>query len=226
VEPEQHIEHIRIEGRWFGEAARECPLGLAVPTCPSFDVADLIWHVGVVHNFWAAVVSGRLGAPDEVDQPSRPHASDLWDFYDLTFERLLLILADADPTAHVWTPTAQRNVRFVDRRVAHETAIHRCDLELTSGHELRPVDSDLAEDGIDEWVNVVLQSRPDRRIDLEVDPTGRGWTLGEGGLPSAVVRGKASDLLLALWRRKPIERLHIEGDRESVIGFLGEAAFF
>jgi hypothetical protein len=73
------------------------------------------------------------------------------------------------------------------------------------------MDAALAEDGIDEWINVILRTRPNHRIDVIVDGTNRSWTLRCGPQPTAVVRGDVSAILLVMWRRCPIELLHVDG---------------
>jgi uncharacterized protein (TIGR03083 family) len=207
----------------FSEAAQRVPRYLPVPGCPGFNVADLLWHVAVVHNFWGAVVAGHLSAPDEVMQPERLPDPELVHFYDRTFERLVSTLSGADPDANVWTPTPQNDVRFVARRVTHETAVHRCDLDIAWHGEPRAVNGLLAEDGIDEWLTVLLQSRPRSRIDFLVEETGRSWSLGDGPTPQAVLHDSASAILLGVWRRIPIDRLRIERNQAIAVEFIEEA---
>jgi uncharacterized protein (TIGR03083 family) len=223
VEPAEHLAQLDREGRRFGDRARETSLDTSVPTCPGFDVGDLIWHLAVVHNFWTAVVERELSAPDQVSQPDRPRSADLVGFFERTCDRLVTTLTNKDPNVAVWTPVPPNDVGFVLRRVAHETTVHRYDLDLASLVTPRPVEALLAEDGIDEWVKVILQSQPDERIDLVIDETGRSWSLGDGPKPTAVVRGTAMMIFLAIWRRVPIQRLRIEGPEGLVVDFIAAA---
>jgi len=223
VDAAEYLQQLGREGRRFAESARETAYDVSVPTCPGFHVGDLIWHLAVVHGFWAAVVSYELRAPDEVQQPNRPPAADLVGFYEDGFKRLVTTLTDKDPSVAVWTPAPPNDVGFVLRRVTHETTVHRFDLDLVALGEPRPVDAVLAEDGIDEWVKVILQSRPEERIDLVVDETGRSWALGDGPEPKAILRGTAMAIFLAVWRRVPIQRLRIEGREAIVVQFIEEA---
>jgi uncharacterized protein (TIGR03083 family) len=223
VDVDALLGHLRREVRWFSEAAHDARIELPVPTCPEFDVADLIWHVTVVHHFWTAVVAGQLHAPDQVVQPERPPDARLSSHYDRTSAQLVATMSAADPAAVVWTPAPPHDVHFALRRVTHETTVHRCDVELAVSGAPRDIDAELAEDGIDEWVTVFLESVPDTRIDLVVEGSDRSWSLGDGTTAEAVVHGTGPALLLALWRRLPIERLRIDGNEALVVDFFEQA---
>ncbi|MDN5717303.1 MAG: maleylpyruvate isomerase N-terminal domain-containing protein, partial [Janibacter sp.] len=42
-----------------------------VPSCPDWDVDDLLWHVGgEVQDFWAWVIAHRPEAPDAYEEPA------------------------------------------------------------------------------------------------------------------------------------------------------------
>jgi uncharacterized protein (TIGR03083 family) len=189
-------------------------------------VAELTWHLAIVHNFWCTVVAGGLTSPD-VALPLRPEPSGLLDVYETTFHRLVDVLASADMNARVWTPSTQHDVRYALRRVAQETAVHRWDAQTAAGppDAAAPIDPQLAQDGIDEWVTLILRTPPHARIDLVVSPDRQAWTLGVGSIPSATVQGDSSSLLLALWRRVPVSSLHIEGDERAATAFLETADF-
>jgi hypothetical protein len=109
--------------------------------------------------------------------------------------------------------------------------VHRWDAEEAAGNPT-PIESALAIDGIDEFVEYMGGFDPalgggDEAVSL-VATDGPTWVLRatEGNLvvdrgePIAVATGTASDLLLALWRRPVLERLAITGDREALDRFL------
>jgi uncharacterized protein (TIGR03083 family) len=121
--------------------------------------------------------------------------------------------------------------------MAHETAVHRWDAQLAMG-KTRPIDGDLAADGIDEFLEHFLEARQPitgtgevihmHRTDgagewlVRLTPTGAEVSHGhEKG--SAAVRGKGSDLLLTLWRRLESEYLEVFGDRSIVERMLAHA---
>ncbi len=60
-----------------------------------------------------------------------------------------------DDPAHTWWPPDQ-TAGFWLRRIAHETAIHRRDME-SAAREPTPVDDELAVDGIDEALDPFLR---------------------------------------------------------------------
>ncbi len=53
-----------------------------------------------------------------------------------------------------------QSVGFVRRRQAHEALIHRVDAELTAGTAISPIEPDLAADGVDEILTVMIGGVP------------------------------------------------------------------
>jgi hypothetical protein len=87
-----------------------------------------------------------------------------------------------------------------------------------------PIEPVLAADGVDEFVTFMAPvtrgvRKPIRLecVDEEAEAgarTGPAFTLfGDLGEPVATVRGDASQVLLALWRRVPLSQLECAGDR-------------
>ncbi|HWB72304.1 MAG TPA: hypothetical protein VG452_08795, partial [Egibacteraceae bacterium] len=121
------------------------------------------------------------------------------------------------------------------RRMAHETAVHRWDAEAAAGRA-RPLDAELAADGIDEYFTVFLRapqpSYGGPRGTLHVhrlDGPGEWLVHLRPGMPvvergharaDAALRGTASDLLLVLWRRRPVTSVALVGDAALVEGLL------
>jgi uncharacterized protein (TIGR03083 family) len=117
--------------------------------------------------------------------------------------------------------------------MAHETAVHRWDMEAAHG-VAGPIDGDLARDGIDEVFDVMVPAdRPDSEVPAHgesyhfhrTDGPGEWAVQFEGSEVSVrhehvkadvAVRGTASDLLLFLWRRIPPDDVEILGDRDVV----------
>ena len=108
--------------------------------------------------------------------------------------------------------------------------MHRWDAEDAAG-DPTPIDSALAIDGIDEFVEYMGGFDPDLRVDETVSlvaTDGPSWTVRategqlvvDGGEPAAVATGTGSDLLLALWRRPVLDRISVTGDREALDRFL------
>jgi uncharacterized protein (TIGR03083 family) len=207
-----------------------------VPTCPRWTVERLVGHVGRVHRWTAGWVS--TGESTEVERP--PSGQAVVDWARAGAEELLVALeAQGDTDAPVDTWAGRQPAGFWPRRMAVETAVHRCDAQVAVG-EITPVDTALATDAIDELFSVILPWRgtgdlggAGETIHLHAtDPdlstagggTGRGgeWlvTLTAGGPEvqhvhakgDVAVRGTASDLLLLLYSRIGPERCDVYGD--------------
>lgn len=223
-------------------AAAEGDLNCRVPSCPDWVVGDLVRHLGEVYEFFTDVVAS--GATEV--GPLRARHMEVRDKRGADFARtpellpwfrertamLLTALRSRDPEERLWTWwEPEQRVGWYDRRMAHETAVHRWDVQ-NAGDVAKPIESKLAADGVDEALTMHV---PDRRD--ECDEPARGevfgfrttdvpnnWTVrlnaGEGvdvtrvrGRNDVAIEGSASDLLLYLWQRIPADSLSIEGDR-------------
>jgi uncharacterized protein (TIGR03083 family) len=224
-----------------------------VPGCPDWTTTDLVWHIGEVHDFWGYIVRERSTAPDDYADPARPGngastAEAFESVHTFASERaaeLHRVLSEADPSTPVWTWTPQKDIAFVLRRMAHETAVHRVDAEHAAGRDHR-LDTDLAVDGVDEFLAYFL---PIARVEsaplggsVHLHCTDQGvaagdgeWTIRTGDDGAYVVtrdhtkadtalRGDAHDLLMALWRRAPLDAIAVFGDRELAEAFIAKAS--
>ena len=140
MERSAYLDTISSESAAFHAAAGAVPLDAAVPACPDWTVADLVYHLGEVHHFWGEVAGRRLASPD-VDVPERPAPEELIAWGRAQAARLHETLAAADPATAVWTWASQKDVAFIQRRMAQETAVHRWDAE-SAGGTARPIDAD------------------------------------------------------------------------------------
>ncbi|MFC9326065.1 maleylpyruvate isomerase family mycothiol-dependent enzyme [Kitasatospora sp. NPDC057015] len=237
-----YISALRRDSARLAAAAAEGGLTAAVPSCPEWTVADLVWHTGVVHRFWWLVASGGIAGPEEHSAPPRPSDDELIGWFSAGAERCAATLEQLDPTAPRWSWADRRDGGFIQRRMAQETAVHTWDAENAAGRD-EPVERTLAVDGVDELLAHFLPSTPPAGLaeaglhlhatDGEGGEGGGEWTLRavdgawrvgrEHGKGAAAVRGTASDLLLLLWGRRPAERLEVFGDRDALKAYL--AAF-
>jgi hypothetical protein len=55
---------------------------------------------------------------------------------------------------------------------------------------------------------------------VDLTPTGAKADPAAGGEPLATLRGSASDLVLAVYKRIPLDRIEVDGDRAAVQEFL------
>jgi uncharacterized protein (TIGR03083 family) len=230
VELSQYLVSLARDGAAFGDLI-ESHRGEAVPSCPGWTVADLAHHLGSAFHFWHNIVEHRHGSPERVGEPERPSDERLAGWYRRELADLERVLAQADPDATHWTWSVQRNTAFVIRRMAQETAIHLWDLRSALG-EAPELPLELADDGIEEFLtHFATERRKDApsvngRIEFVVFETGRACRSAGMGDVDAIVSGPASDLLLVLWRRLPLDAVEIEGDRAIVERFLSGIALY
>jgi uncharacterized protein (TIGR03083 family) len=158
------------------------------------------------------------------------------DWYRNGVSDLAEVLRGADPSTKVWSWSPQKNVAFVQRRMAQETTVHRWDAQSATGSE-KPIQPVLAVDGIDEFffIHAPVEKRPleglGETIHLHSTDAEGEWlvALTQTGIQvehghdkgDVAVRGPASDLLLMLWRRLAPSTLEVFGDDALLERFLG-----
>ena len=220
----EYLPTLRTTNARMDDAAAEAVLAhgwsAPVPGCPDWRLADLVRHVGEVQHFWAWVVRTRATDPANYPEPPRHPDDELLGWLDAQSAELEAALAGADPAERVWTWSPQQDVAFVLRRQALEAVVHTADVEQVLGDE-RPIPADVGLDGIDEWLDVMVpgalpggpppEAHPVVLHALDAD-TERTLFPGSRPFPVAVLTGTAGDLLLALWRRVPLEVLTVHGD--------------
>ncbi|MGY1826006.1 MULTISPECIES: maleylpyruvate isomerase family mycothiol-dependent enzyme [unclassified Blastococcus] len=213
----------RVDAR-FADAAAEALLDRGwqapVPGCPGWTLADLVRHLGEVQHFWAWVVRTRAQDPSAYPQPRRIEDDELLGYVAAQSAELETALAGADPAERVWTWAPQKDVAFVLRRQLQEATVHTVDVEQVLG-DVRPVPTAVAMDGLDEWLEVMVPGAlPDgppeqahpvvlHAVDADAERT---LFPGTKPFPIAALTGTAGDLLLAVWRRVPLEVLTVDGD--------------
>ncbi|MEU2202616.1 maleylpyruvate isomerase family mycothiol-dependent enzyme [Isoptericola sp. NPDC019482] len=142
-------------------AVQAAPADAEVPACPGWTAADLAHHVALVQSFWASVVGREPGAglPGGDVVPLERPADDgaLSGLLRDATARLVAALAGRDPREPCWSwhPDG-RTVGWVTRRQQHEALVHRVDAEQAAGRGVTPLDPDLAADGVDEVLDVLL----------------------------------------------------------------------
>ena len=185
-----YVAHLARESDRFGEAIRAARPDEPVPSCPGWTADDLLWHLGEVQWFWAAIVRENITGPQAEElKPERPAGRvGLQAFYQRASRDLAEVLAASAPGTAAWTWSEDQTVGFIRRRQAHEALIHRIDAELTAGRRT-PVDPLLGADGVDEALRVMYGGLPGwgrftpddaKSLRLEATDTGDSWfvTLG------------------------------------------------
>jgi uncharacterized protein (TIGR03083 family) len=231
----EYADVLAGEGAALADAA-EGNLERSVASCPGWIVSELVWHTGGVHHFWREIAERRLPSYDDVVPPERPEDEALVAWFRAGVGRLSDVLRAAEPKSPVWTWSPEKKISFIQRRMAQETAVHRWDVESATG-DVRPIDSRLAVDGVDEFLDFFLPQ--DRLgggrdfVHLHSNDAAGEWvvTVENGRLDvrraheraDVAVRGPASDLLLLLWRRIPPAGVEVLGDAATLDRFLKRA---
>lgn len=165
----EHVDLLRQSRTQYDAllaAAKAAGPDAPVPTCPEWTVLDLCRHVAGAHT-WAA--NAVRTAPD-AERPTPRECPRDWDelltWWEVEFQELVDTLAAESPLKPAWTFAGPKNVGFWARRLAHETAIHRLDVEhALHGHEVPTLlfDSAFAADGVDEFLTWLLPRAAKRR---------------------------------------------------------------
>jgi uncharacterized protein (TIGR03083 family) len=229
-----YIEHVQADGERLAAVA-ERGLDPPVPSCPGWTVRDVVEHLAVVFLHKVACIGDKKfpepWPPERGDQPTIP-------YYRAALDQLLQELTSRDE--HEYAETwwwDERTVGFWGRRMAHETAIHRVDVELAHA-DVRPIDEALALDGVDEVLRRHLagdwsdEPAPERPGDVVmVRSGGTRWRVVMEPqaivaevfldrwpeLPAAAtVSGDPPSMYLWLWGRGPRDSLTVDGDAAAV----------
>ena len=237
---DQHLEALAVSGAALGEAAAAAGPDAKVPTCPAWDVTDLVVHQGMVHRWAAANLRGDRAHDTAASQAEGRAAARLLDWYAAGVAALVdtVRATPEDAKATVFLKDAPPPRRFWARRQAHETTIHSVDaVAAARGRWPTAADVDidpaLAADGIDELLmgfitrgKGKLHAAEPYTVLVRTDDTGHAWSLriGDGpvvttpgatGGPAAVLSGTAVQVYLSLWNRA--DELTCEG-RPDVVG--------
>jgi uncharacterized protein (TIGR03083 family) len=227
-----YLQSIRRDGELFYSTAEAADPTVGVPSTPGWAIADLVWHLGEVHWFWASDVELRATDPDQVeaDKPSRPGSyPELLAWGRSQLGRLLQILESTPDDVPIWTwalNESDHTVGFVSRHQVQETAVHRWDMQSAAESGVpEPIDAEAASDSIDEFLWSTLpwavnDSKPlHGSVHLHCTDVPGEWFIERNGrvdrghaTGDVAVRGTASDLLLALYNRIDIEDLEVIGD--------------
>jgi hypothetical protein len=138
-----YIDAIKIDGDLLANAAEKTSLDADLPTCPDWTVRDLLKHITYVHRWAAGYVAGALTervarlSEAEIMQTPSDDSSAVARFRD-GYHALTQTLGAASPDLQCWTfLEAPSALIFWARRQAHETAIHRVDVDVGASWSVR-----------------------------------------------------------------------------------------
>jgi uncharacterized protein (TIGR03083 family) len=240
------------ETKAFGDLIRTSDPTTPVPTCPGWTLNQLFKHVGRGNRWSAQIVRERRVEPlNPRDVHGGKPPEDLDAAVEWLHEGVRVLLDAVDhvgPETRVWTFLGPKPAGWWVRRRLHEATVHRADAALAVGtaFDLPP---EVAADAVSEWIELVVrQADPheppvDRGVALHLHATDDGlgptgeWTITndedgvnwshDHGKGEAAVRGKVTDLLLAVVRRRTAEDAGVEvlGDRGVWDGWLERTPF-
>lgn len=226
METARFVEILDAEGQLLAAAAERAGTDAKVPTCPGWQVRDLVRHTGMVHRWATAFVAeGHMSYHPDGGLPDLDGGA-LLAWFREGHRALVDTLASASPDVACWTfLPAPSPLAFWARRQAHETAVHRVDAESALGGTPTPLAPDFAVDGIDELLSGFharaksqVRTAGPRVLRVRVTDTDDAlWTVRLSSQPPVTERitgragqeadcevaGPAAALYLALWNRQP-----------------------
>ncbi len=230
METAEFLQALQTEGRLLAAAAEEAGTDAKVPTCPKWQVRDLVRHTGAVHRWAASYVTERYTERRPPDEAPDLDGAELVAWYRDSHRHLVDALAGASPDVECWAfLPAPSPLAFWTRRQAHETAVHRFDAESARGGGPTAVTPGFATDGIDELLRGFharsrsrVRTPGPRVLRVRTEDTDAVWTVRLSPEPPVTTRGASGDaecelsgpaeqLYLALWNRVPLPK--VTGDQ-------------
>ncbi|WHM39997.1 maleylpyruvate isomerase family mycothiol-dependent enzyme [Streptomyces sp. BPTC-684] len=225
------INALDREGRLLAEAAGAAGPDAPVPTCPDWQVRDLLRHTGTVHRWATAYITeGHTAFHPSGEEPDLD-GDELLDWFREGHRALVGALTGAPKDLECWhfLPAASP-LAFWARRQAHETAVHRVDAESARGGDATAPEPEFAVDGIDELLRAFhareqsrVRTPTPRTLRARATDTDAVWTVHlSDGVPRTVrdddgpadceLSGTAHELYLTLWNRRPLSSVALAGD--------------
>ena len=242
MESREYIDIVRNRSVGLLVSART-DLTAPIPSCPGWTMKDLVAHVGGTWGWVARIVSTGTRSGEFPTIPDTVTGSALISVVEERVRQLLQVLEGADPEADCWTFGPPRSALFWFRRQALETTVHAWDAEGAVAHPA-PIDADLACEGIDEFLTVMLprqvKENPDiwtgqsvhlHRTDgdgewlVQLGPDGQTSYEHSHGKGDVALRGSASSLYLWCVNRVPMDDLEVFGDRTVAHQWRSDVAF-
>jgi uncharacterized protein (TIGR03083 family) len=211
-------------------------LDARIPGCPDWTGRDLVAHLGEVQRSWGANVLAGPAAGPAPDVAEVEPTGDLLDWSERSTETLLAALRKVGPAGGTWVWWGEPAVAgAVARHQVQEAMVHAWDADDAVGRAgALPLVAAL--DGVDEFLETGLSAggtwpHPPATVGVVATDGAAGWRVALSGAGSrlepadgtgdAVLRGTATDLVLALYRRRGVDSLSVTGDRELAERLLG-----
>lgn len=235
VDHSRLLEGITLEGELLVQSAMDARGDLAVPGRPGVTLTEAVLRTGT--GYRRALAWIQQGEQPDAVQHTPEDAENPIDYHTSGRRALVAELSAHGPEepCATWWP-ADRTYGFWRRRMAHETALHRIDVQGAIGLDIDPVDSEFAADGIDEilllWFGhhlYALQRTATAAGAVGVETAGRAWLAilsrtrsSARRIPAvdiqsadAVITGDPMKVYLWLWGRAPNYIVETSGDYEA-----------
>lgn len=231
-----HLRQFDDEHERFIAACESAESGADVPGCPGWTVSDLVFHAYEVQYIWHRVVAEKREAFDGLQLPTRYEGDAAVAVLRGEHVAYAAVLGADAPETPQWTWVGMRDRGWLTRRMAQEMLVHRIDAEQAAG-VVGEVAADLASDGVDEFLSVFLNQSNGvvvGTVHLHCTDIEGEWMVRPDGDALAVtrehakgdcaIRGRAVDILLALWRRGPLSACEVIGDADLAAAFVAASS--
>ena len=228
------LETIGVEGELLARSAIGANPDADVPNCPGLKLGETVRHVGSLFRMVLAWV--RAGDRPTAWQREPDEGQSVEDYFLAGLRAVLDHLSGHDPLEHcpTWWPEHQ-NYGFWCRRLAHETTVHRVDVQGAAEMSLGNVAEDTAVDGVDEILSLWFGHRLDvlgvsgtRHGRVRIRTGGREWIARAtpngtsvrpaepGDAVDGTVFGDPMSMFLWLWGRFPPHFVTREGSDDAI----------
>lgn len=230
------LDTLDIEASVLAETVDGARAELRIPHAPGLTVGETARHIGSVYRMTLEWI--RTGdSPESWQREPGPFQS-LRDYVISGARALVDELARHDPAepCSTWW-VADSSYGFWRRRMAHETTVHRADVQAAVGQPVSEIADDVAIDGVDEILTLWFGHRltvqgvvGTRDGTVAVHTGGKAWLtrVTTGGLAAwrvppvetakadATVHGSPSLIYRWLWGRLPDRFVEREGEVEAI----------
>jgi len=229
-----------------------------IPACPGWTVRKAARHLGTAHR-WAAAIVRSPGSeavnPRTLDLGLPESYAGYGEWIRSGAAELANAVRESGPDKPVWSWGTDPHARFWARRMLHESAVHRGDMELALGRT-PAYDPAVAADGIDEFLSVLPAAAAfapkirtltgdgetlhlhatdgdpaaagEERAEwlITLEPHGFRWRRAHAK-GAAAVRGPVGELYLFVWgRRAPgAQEIEVLGDHTLLDHWITNASF-
>lgn len=229
------LDVLEVEGERLATSTIGSDLEAEVPQLPGMRLGEVVRHVGSVYR----MVVSWLHDGSRPTRWQRAPAEDqsLVDYLRAGLLEVVHELARHNPLegCPTWWPEHQ-NYGFWYRRLAHETTIHRYDVQMGGAAAMvGGIPPEIAVDGVDEIMSLwfthrlgvlgISDVRPgriavhtgDRRWIAQITPTGTSaWRAEADETVDAIVSSDPAGMYLWLWGRRPNVKVLEAGDPDVV----------